>query len=178
MSRRELLALLGNAAIVWPIGAGAQQKAMPVVGILISFSPPPNRTGGPVSQGLSDTGYIAGQNVVFEPRWAENHYDRLPALAADLVSRNVDVIVTIGGTPAALAAKNATSTIPIVFTSVSNPVGAGLVQSLARPGDNVTGFSNIAAGLVPKEIKLICELVPQASRIALLVNPNNATVDP
>jgi len=177
MHRRRFIALLGGA-ITLPCVAAAQQKAMPVIGFLNSFSPPPNRTGGPVSQGLSETGYVAGQNVVFEPRWAENHYDRLPALVADLVSRKVDVIVTIGGTPAALAAKNATSTILIVFTSVSNPVGVGLVEGLARPGGNVTGFSNIAAGLVPKEIELISELVPRASAIALLVNPNNPTVDP
>ena len=151
---------------------------MPVIGILNSFSPPPNQTGGPVSQGLTETGYVVGRNAVFELRSAENHYDRLPALAADLVSRQVDLIVTIGGTPAALAVKNATSTIPIVFTAVSDPVGVGLVEGLARPGGNVTGFSNIAAGLVPKEIELISELVPRASAIALLVNPNNSTMNP
>jgi putative ABC transport system substrate-binding protein len=116
--------------------------------------------------------------VVFEFRSAEDHYDRLPALAADLVNRKVDVIVTIGGTPAAMAAKNATSTIPIVFTSVSDPVGVGLAEGLARPGGNATGFSNIAAGLVPKEIELLSELVPRASAIALLLNPNNPTADP
>jgi putative tryptophan/tyrosine transport system substrate-binding protein len=177
MQRRRFIALL-SGAINLPCVAAAQQRAMPVIGILNSFSPPPNQTRWPVSQGLTETGYVAGQNVVFELRSAENHYDRLPALASDLVNRKVDVIVTIGGTPAAMAAKNATSTIPIVFTSVSDPVGVGLAEGLARPGGNATGFSNIAAGLVPKEIELLSELVPRASAIALLVNPNNPTADP
>ena len=177
MQRRRFIALL-SGAINLPCVAAAQQRAMPVIGILNSFSPPPNQTRWPVSQGLTETGYVAGQNVVFEFRSAENHYDRLPALAADLVNRKVDVIVTIGGTPAAMAAKNATSTIPIVFTSVSDPVGVGLAEGLARPGGNATGFSNIAAGLVPKEIELLSELVPRASAIALLVNPNNPNADP
>jgi putative ABC transport system substrate-binding protein len=179
MKRRNFLLLL-SAAMTAARSLGAQQKAMPVVGILSSFSPPPNPTRDlpAVRQGLSETGYIAGRNVAVEFRWAENHYDRLPTLAAELVSREVDVIVTIGGTPVALAAKNATTTIPIVFTAVSSPVGAGLVEGLARPGGNVTGFSNIAAGLVPKEIELISELVPWASAVALLVNPNNPIVDP
>jgi len=109
-----------------------------------------------------------------ERRWAEGHYDRLPAMAADLVSRKVDLIVTIGGTPPALAAKNATSTIPIVFAGLGNPVGTGLVASLARPGGNITGFSNVAGELTPKRLELLCELVPQATVIALLANPDNA----
>jgi putative tryptophan/tyrosine transport system substrate-binding protein len=109
---------------------------------------------------------------------AEGHYDQLPALAADLVRRNVDLIVTNGGTPAALAAKSATSTIPIVFMFVSDPVGIGLVASLARPGGNLTGFSNISAGLIPEQVELLSELVPQADTIALLVNPNNPTAEP
>ena len=109
-----------------------------------------------------------------ERRWAEGHYDRLPAMAADLVSRKVDLIVTIGGTPPALAAKNATSTIPIVFAGLGNPVGTGLVASLARPGGNITGFSNFAGELTPKRLELLCELVPQATVIALLANPDNA----
>ena len=177
MHRRRFIALL-SGAINLPCVAAAQQRAMSVIGILNTFSAPPNQTRGPVSQGLTETGYVAGQNVVFELRSAENHYDQLPALAADLVNRKVDVIVTIGGTPAAMAAKNATSTIPIVFTSVSDPVGVGLAEGLARPGGNVTGFSNIAAGLVPKEIELLSELVPRASAIALLLNPSNPTADP
>jgi putative tryptophan/tyrosine transport system substrate-binding protein len=180
MQRRDFIALLGGI-FSWPFLAHAQQKAAPVIGILNSFSPPANfgdRVRGPVHEGMTKMGFVEGQNIVWEYRWAEGHYDRLPALAADLVSRKVDVIVTIGGTPAAVAAKNATSTIPIVFTSVSNPVGVGLVEGLARPGGNVTGFSNIAAGLVAKEIEMICELVPRASAIAVLVNPNNPITDP
>jgi putative ABC transport system substrate-binding protein len=179
MRRRDLLALLGGVVIAWPGAARAQQRAMPAIGILSSFSRGPNPLGsGPVAQGLSETGYVNGQNVAIEYRWAESNYDRLPALAADLVSRKVDVIVTTGGTPPALAAKSATSAIPIVFTSVSDPVGIGLVASLARPGGNVTGFSNIAAGLTPKSLELVCEMVPQAGVIALLVNPNNPTAEP
>jgi putative ABC transport system substrate-binding protein len=111
--------------------------------------------------------------MVSEYRWAESHYERLPALAAELVSRKVDLIITDGGTPAALAAKNATSTIPIVFTGVGDPVGVGLVVSLARPGGNLTGFSNLTLELTPKRLELLCELVPQATVVALLVNPDN-----
>jgi putative ABC transport system substrate-binding protein len=124
-------------------------------------------------QGLHDAGYFEGQNLAIENRWAEGHYDRLPALAADLAGRKVDVIVTAGGITPARAAKNATLTIPIVFMYVGNPVGAGLVASLARPGGNLTGFSNITGELTPKRLELICELVPQATVIALLVNPDN-----
>jgi putative ABC transport system substrate-binding protein len=179
MRRRDLLVLLGGVAIAWPGAARAQQRAMPVIGYLSAFSPGPNPLGrGPVLQGLSETGYVEGKNLAIERRWAETRYDRLPALAADLVGRKVDVIVTNGGTPVALAAKNATSTIPIVFTSVSDPVGIGLVASLARPGGNATGFSNIAAGLTPKLLDLLSETVPQAGAIALLVNPNNPTAEP
>jgi len=116
--------------------------------------------------------------MTWEYRWAENHYDRLPALAADLVSRKVDLIMTSGGTPTALAAKSATSTIPIVFAFVSDPVGSGLVASLARPGGNLTGFSNIAVELAPKRLELLSELVPQARVIALLANPDNPTIEP
>jgi len=154
----------------------AQQKAMPVLGFLSVFAPPtnPSEVGrGPVLQGLNQTGFVEGQNMSIERRWAEGHYDRLPAMAADLVSRKVDVIVTFGGTPPALAAKSATSTIPIVFTGLANPVGKGLVASLARPGGNITGFSNFTGELTPKRLELLCELVPQATVIALLVNPDN-----
>ena len=179
MRRRDLLVLLGAVIVAGPGAARVQQRAMPVVGLLSSFSRQPNPLGsGPLTQGLGDTGYIYGRNVAIEYRWAESNYDRLPKLAADLVNREVDVIVTIGGTPPALAAKSASSTIPIVFTSVSDPVGVGLVASLARPRGNLTGFSNIAAQLMPKLLELISEAVPRAGVIALLVNPNNATAEP
>jgi putative ABC transport system substrate-binding protein len=126
---------------------------------------------------LSETGYVEGQNVAIEYRWAEDHYDRLPAFAADLVSRKVDVIVTGGGIHTVRAAKNATSTIPIVFESGGDPVGDGLVASLARPGGNLTGITFLTAQLIPKRLELLRELVPQAGVIALLVNPNNANIE-
>jgi putative tryptophan/tyrosine transport system substrate-binding protein len=174
MTRRELMLLLGGAAALLPLTARGQQKAMPVIGFLFNI-------GGPGSapllavfrQGLSETGYVEGQNLAIEYRWAEGHYDRLPALAADLVGRKVDVIVTGGGTNAALAAKNATSTIPIVFIGVGDAVAFGLVASLARPGGNLTGVSDLAPELASKRIELLSELVPQAGVIALLVNSNN-----
>ena len=170
MRRREVLLLLGGAIATVPI-VHAQQKATPVIGFLGAL--PGEAFVDPFRHGLSETGYVEGINVAMEFRAAHFHYDQLPALAADLVTRRVDVIVTASGTTTALAAKNATSTIPIVFTYVSDPVGVGLVASLARPGGNATGFSNIAAGLAPKQIELISELVPQVNLIALLVNPNN-----
>src|SRR6516225_10187200 len=155
---------------------GAQQKAMTVIGWLSPLSPPSNLgdlVRGPIRQGLTETGFVEGQNMVSEYRWAEDHFDRLPALAADLVSRRVDLIITGTGAPAALAAKNATSTIPIVFTGVADPVRFGLVASLARPGGNLTGFSALVLELTPKRLELLCELVPQAAAIALLVNPGS-----
>jgi putative ABC transport system substrate-binding protein len=176
MRRRELL-LMATAVMAAPRSLRAQQKAMPVIGFLSVFSPPtnPSEVGrGPVPQGLKETGFVEGQNMSIERRWAEGYYDRLPALAADLVGRKVDLIVTFGGTPPVLAAKIATSTIPIVFTGLGNPVGTGLVASLAKPGGNITGFSNFTGELTPKRLELLCELVPQATVIALLVNPDNA----
>jgi len=176
MTRRKLLLLLGGAMTASRV-VRAQQKAMPVIGFLHGGSPEPAAPDVTAfRQGLSENGYVAGQNVSIEYRWAEGSYDRLPALAANLVGRKVDLIVTSGGTPAALAAKSATSTIPIVFAFVADPVAAGLVASLARPGANVTGFSNISNELAPKRLELLSELVPQARAIALLVNPNNPTV--
>jgi putative ABC transport system substrate-binding protein len=177
VNRRELMLLLGGAALAWPRTVLAQQNAMPVMGYFSAGSAPPNPNGPFMTafrQGLIETGYVEGQNLAIEYRWAENRYDRLPGLAADLVGRKVDVIVTNGGTPPAQAAKSATSTIPIVFMFVGDPVGVGLVASLARPGGNLTGFSNISIELMPKRLELLSELVPQVRVIALLVNPNQA----
>jgi putative tryptophan/tyrosine transport system substrate-binding protein len=174
VNRRELLILGAGTAIALPLRARAQQKRVPVIGYLATGSP---GAFAPLvaafHQGLGETGYAEGQNVAIEYRWAEDPYDRLPALAADLVGRKVDLIVASGGILCALAAKSATSTIPIVFTGVSDPVEAGLVASLARPGGNVTGFSPFQFELMPKRFDLLTELVPQARVIALLVNPND-----
>ena len=180
MKRREFITLLGSAAGALPLALRAEQKAMPVVGYLSSRSRPSNLgdfTHGPVHQGLAETGFVEGQNMMSEYRFAEDHYDRLPALAADLVGRKVDLIFTDAGTPPTLAAKNATSTIPIVFVDVGDPVGIGLVASLARPGGNVTGFTNISTELMPKLVELLTELAPQTKVIALLVNSNNANAE-
>jgi ABC-type uncharacterized transport system substrate-binding protein len=151
---------------------------MPVIGFLGGSSPGPNAAFlAAFRQGLSETGYVEGQNLAIEYRWAEGRYDRLPALAADLAARKVDVIVASGGTPPALAAKSATSTIPIVFTGLGDPVGVGLVASLARPGGNLTGFSIFTVELLPKLVELLSELVPQARVMAVLVNPNNPNTE-
>jgi putative ABC transport system substrate-binding protein len=177
MKRRELITLLGGAALGWPLGARAQQKAMPVIGYLNFASPSPRvAVTAAFLQGLSETGYVEGRNLAIDYRWAEGSYDRLPALAADLVGRKVDVIVAAGRLPA-LAAKSATSTIPIVF-AVGGAVEMGLVASLARPGGNLTGVSIMGGELTPKRLELLSELVPHAKVIALLVNPTNPVVDP
>src|SRR5215212_5399187 len=152
MKRRHLLALLGGAASVRPLTAAAQQKAMPVIGYL-SVGPPTTRSLPALQKGLSEEGYIDGRNVAIEYRWAEDRYDRLPGLAADLVGRNVDVIVTSGGPLPALAAKNATSTIPIVFVVGGDPVAAGLATSMARPSGNLTGFTIQVNELMPKRLQ-------------------------
>jgi putative ABC transport system substrate-binding protein len=173
MRRRNFMTVFAGAA-AYPLLAGAQQKALPVVGFLNSTPPGPFAPQvAAFHQGLSETGYVEGQNLTIEYRWAEGHDDRLPALAADLVDRKVDVIVAGGSINAAIAAKSATSTIPIVFPGISDPVAAGLVASLARPGGNVTGFSPFQFELMPKRLELLTELVPQARVIALLVNPND-----
>jgi len=177
LNRRDLLILGAGAATAWPLAARAQQKAMPVIGFLIGGSPgSPGQPSAPFMdafrQGLSEAGYVEGQNVAIEYRSAEGRYDRLPALAADLAGRKVDVIVAPGGTPTALAAKNATSTIPIVFRT-GEPIADGLVASLARPGGNLTGFGMLLGELTPKLLELLSELVPQAKVIALLVNLTN-----
>ena len=175
MRRRELLLLVGGA-VTAPRALRAQQKTIPVIGHLSSTSL--DATAPMVAafgRGLGELGYVDGQNVAIEYRWAEGHYDRLPALAAELVDRKVDLIAA-AGIPPALAAKNATATIPIVFNG-SDPVERGLIVSLARPGGNITGVSFMAVELHPKRLELICEVVPQARTVALLVNPNNANAE-
>jgi putative ABC transport system substrate-binding protein len=178
MRRREVIAILAGGVVGWPLAARAQQKAMPVIGFLSSeasggFAP----AVAAFRQGLSETGYVEGQNVAIEYRWAEGRYDRLPVFVADLVGRKVDVIAA-GSTTAILATKSATSTIPIVFFGGGDPVTGGLVASLVRPGGNLTGVSVMASELMPKRLELLSELVPQARVIALLVNPNNASTEP
>jgi ABC-type uncharacterized transport system substrate-binding protein len=174
MQRRSFITLLVGAAN-WPVFAGAQQKTIPVVGFLGATSPGPSADVAAFQRGLNETGFIDGQNVATDYRWAGGHYDRLPELAADLVDRRVDVIAA-QGVASARSAKSATSTIPIVFL-VSDPVEAGLVASLARPGGNLTGVAIIILHLIPKRLELISELVPQAREIALLVNPNQLTTE-
>ena len=161
MRRRELLVLVGGAATA-PRVLHAQQKAMPVIGFLGSTSPGPYAPFvAAFRQGLSETGWVEGQNMKIEYRWAEGRYDRLPALAADLVGRKVDVIAASGGNVSALAAKNATSTIPIIFASGGDPIGDGLVASLARPDANLTGVTFMIAELTPKRLELLSDLVPR-----------------
>ena len=175
MRRRELMLLLGGAMTA-ARALCAQQKAMPVIGFLNSATPSSSaQYVAAFHQGLSDAGYVEAQNVAVEYRWAET-YDRLPALAVDLVDRNVDVIAA-GSFPAARAAKNATSTIPIVFEIGVDPVESGLVASLARPSGNLTGISSMSIELTPKRVELLTELVPRAGVIALLVNPTNPTTE-
>jgi putative ABC transport system substrate-binding protein len=177
MKRREFVTLLGGAAASVPLGARAQQRAMPVIGYLHFAKPGYTPGSAAFLQGLRETGYIEGQNVAIEYRWAEGQYDRLPSMAADLVGRKVDVIAAFGP-PAARAAKNATSAIPIVFEVGNDAVEAGLVASLARPGGNATGLSILFTQLTPKRLELLCEMIPQARTIALLVNPKSPTAEP
>jgi putative ABC transport system substrate-binding protein len=179
MQRRTFIG--GSAAILaaplcLPDALAEQPTKLPVIGYLIPTAPLIARVATAFLQGLRDAGYVEGQNVSIEYRWADGDYDRLPALAADLVARKVDVIAAVGGI-AALAAKNATSTIPIVFMGVGDPVGEGLVASLARPGGNLTGFSNLFVELHPKRLELLSELLPKARVIALLVNPNTPSAE-
>lgn len=174
MNRRDLLALVGAAAVIWPCLAAAQQKTMPVIGILGAVSPevPGVRANlAALRRGLADIGYVEGQNVAFEYRWAERQFDRLRPLAAELVSRRVDVIVTEGGDSTTQAAKNATSTIPIVFHGGGDPVALGIVASLARPGGNLTGVNMQQSELIPKLLELLLEVVPRATLIGLLHDP-------
>jgi putative ABC transport system substrate-binding protein len=176
--RRELIRLLGGAAaassVTWPLAARGQQPAMPVIGSLqgVSAAQWAERMAG-FHRGLGETGYVEGRNVASEYRWAEGQFDRLPAMAADLVRRKVAVIFASASDVATQAAMAATKTIPIVFVTAADPVAAGFVQSLGRPGGNVTGITVLGVELVAKRLELLHELLPGATRIALLVNPNN-----
>ena len=177
MRRREFITLLPGAAAAWPLAARAQQPAMPVIGYLSAGASAPTASVMAIfRQVLAEAGYVEGRNVAIEYRFAEGNYDRLPALAAELVRRQVAVIVAVP-TPAAVAAKAATASIPIVFLGAEDPVKVGLVANLARPGGHVTGASLLFAELGPKQLGLLRELVPTAARIGLLINPSNMNAD-
>jgi putative ABC transport system substrate-binding protein len=171
MKRREFITLLGGAA-AWPLAARAQQPAMPVIGFMSARSPEDSaHLVAAFRRGLGESGFIEGQNVAIEFRWAHGQYDRLPALADELVRRQVNVLVAVGGEPSPLAAKRATSTIPIVFGVGSDPVSIGLVESFSRPGGNVTGVTLMTALMEPKRLGLLRELVPAAPLVGVLLNP-------
>jgi putative tryptophan/tyrosine transport system substrate-binding protein len=177
MKRREFITLLGSAAAAWPLAARAQQVATPVVGFLCGGSPESDAFRvAAIRQGLKESGYVDGRNAAFEYRWAEDHYERLPVLAAELVRREVAVIVLYGYT-AAVAAKSATATIPIVFATGADPIKLGLVTSLNRPGGNITGTSFLINTLVAKQVEILHETVPKTALIGFLVNPSNADAD-
>ena len=173
MRRREFITLLGSA-VVWPLEASAQDPALPLIGFLNSASPGPfARLVDAFRHGLREGGFVEGRNVAIEYRWADGHFAKLPELAADLVRRRVSLIVATGGTASARAAKEVTTTIPIVFIGGPNPIGDGLVTSLSRPGGNATGVALFTSELVPKRLELLGKLLPSAARIALLVNPSD-----
>jgi putative ABC transport system substrate-binding protein len=176
MKRREFVMGLGGAAALWPL-AGRAQPSMPVIGYFHFATPEYTPTAAPFLQGLREGGFIEGKNVRVEYHWAEGHYDRMPAMAAEMVASKVDLIAAFGPPPAR-AAKNATSTIPIVFEVGNDAVEAGLVESLARPGGNATGLNILFTQLTPKRLELLCELLPEAKTIALLVNPKSPTAAP
>jgi len=177
MRRREFISLLGGAT-AWPLAARGQQPAMPVIGFLSSRSPTESTAVvAAFRQGLREAGFVEGQNLAIAFRWAEGGYDRLPALAADLVALRVAVLLAAGGPPSAHAAKAATSTIPIVFSAASDPVRLGLVPSLSRPGGNITGMGTFNATLLTKRLEILNELVPSAAPMAYLVNPTNQSAD-
>jgi putative ABC transport system substrate-binding protein len=177
MKRREFITFLGGAAVVWPLAARAQQPAMPVIGFLSAGSPGPFAPQVAVfRQGLAETGYVEGRNVAIEYRFAEGQYDRLPTMAEEMVRRQVAVIVAFP-IPAAVAAKAATTTIPIVFNVAGDPVKLGLVAGLAQPGGNATGVNSFLAELGAKHLGLLRELLPTATRVGLLVNPTNENVE-
>ena len=174
MRRREFITLLGGAAAAWPLAARAQQQAMPVAGFLSSLSPLELTSVMPAfHEGLNAAGFVEGRNIAIEYRWADGHYERLPALAAELVARQVAVIAAISGTPAALAAKAATTTIPIVFAIGGDPVAPGLVTNLSRPDGNITGASFFTSPVVTKRLELARELAQPGATIGVFVNPDN-----
>ncbi|TMK13517.1 MAG: ABC transporter substrate-binding protein, partial [Alphaproteobacteria bacterium] len=178
MRRREFITLLGGAAAAWPFTARAQQSALPVVGFLSSRSPgESSEVVAAFRRGLRDSGFIEGQNLLIAFRWADGRYDRLPALAAELVQLRVAAMFAAGGPPAAFAAKAATQATPVVFSAVNDPVRLGLVASLNRPGGNLTGTNSFTVELAAKGIQLLKELVPATTLVAYLVNPSNPSVE-